>query len=205
MEFNNEYESIATRLLQNSLEAEDGYTDETITTAVQTTGVEIPQALREYYTVLGAHSLNQIHNRLRPPNGLKLDDEEEYVIFMRENQDVCVWGYKVSQQKEVNPVAFQGIPDDEHWVSEQVSLCEFLVINFYINCMSGLAFSGTNMNPNEVLEKIENDWPKVVDHNGMIIWEKDAMLIQNMGFPWVVGAANTQESYDVLISDFGFE
>ena len=50
-------------------------------------GVRIPEALRVYYRVAGrAADLNQVHNRLRSPEEIVLEDD--HLVFMDENQEV---------------------------------------------------------------------------------------------------------------------
>ena len=206
MSFRATFSSIAARLLQHPLTAAHGLDDEVIDQGAARVGGTIPLALRDYYSVLGGHPLNTAHNRLYAPSQLEFDPAQKCVIFMEENQSVCAWGIQAADLARPDPVAYQGQPDHGDWHSEERTLSEFLVIALYLQCCwGGLEYSGSQMNSVKLIPRLEDPWKMVVDHNGLRIWEREGMLVSHLhGTTWCSGAANTQDSFNLLESEYGF-
>jgi hypothetical protein len=71
-------------------------------------GVRLPGSLKEYYLVAGREKrINQLHNRLLPPEKLRIDSER--LVFMEENQWVVYWGVPAVRETEPDAAVFQGV------------------------------------------------------------------------------------------------
>lgn len=88
--------------------------------------LELPTALRAWYSVAGASWLNAAHNRVLAPEHLRHSGGK--VVFAEENQDVLVWGFDVGSAT-ADPEVWQrpAGPDDHQWFSEELTLSRFLV------------------------------------------------------------------------------
>lgn len=194
MAFRDTYRTIAERLLGRPLQDTDGLHSSDIKSQTDKTGFTLPLALADYYSVAGNLELNSAHNRLLSPNELHVDFEETTMVFMEENQSVRTWGIPLDDLKNDDPIVYQGQPDDGEWHSSECSTSKWLEISLYLQCCwGGLQFSCDNMDPKSVMPKIRKNWQKVVDHNGLTIWENAGVLVSDMGQPWCNGAANTHD------------
>lgn len=205
MAFRDSYRTIAERLLGRSLQDTDGLLSSDIKSQADEAGFSLPLALSDYYSVAGNLELNSAHNRLLAPNELHLDFEETTMVFMDENQSVCAWGIQLDDLNNDDPIVYQGQPDDGEWYSEECSASEWLEISLYLQCCwGGLKFSCDHMKPKSVMPEIQKNWHRVVDHNGLTIWENAGVLVSDMGESWCNGAANTNDGLAVLLQ-LGFE
>ena len=99
-----------------------------------------PNALQFVYETAGKMRINHVHNRLLEPSQLLLDDDG-FVTFAEENQNVVVWGFKASQA-DADPMVFQKQFDGESfgpWVAEGQAISSFLISFGYWNAANGAA------------------------------------------------------------------
>jgi hypothetical protein len=102
--------------------------------------VPIPEPLRSAYQSAGRSSLNQLHNRLRPPGDLEQDDDG-FVTFAEENQYVVTWGFNTADTGE-NIEVYQKECDGP-WIPEGQTMGDFLMAFAYWNAAHGAAnYSG---------------------------------------------------------------
>ena len=200
--FQNKYRTIAEHLLARRLCKADGFTIEEIK---QYSELRLPQALIDYYSVAGRLSINVAHNRLLLPSEVHLDANESMIVIMDENQSVCSWGIRIDDTDEIDPVVFQGQPNQSEWYSEECTLSEWLEICLYLQCCwGGLQFSCDHTDPSALITEIRKNWKQVVEHNGLLIWENNGVLISDLGQPWYNGSANTHEGF-IKLQELGFE
>ncbi len=67
---------------------------------------QVPRSLRDYYLVAGRHWLNSNIERLLPPDQLR--QEQQYIVFMDENQTVAHWGYRHEDATADDPRVYCG-------------------------------------------------------------------------------------------------
>src|SRR5262249_38986158 len=68
-----------------------GFASEVLAAAQKRLGVQVPAALRDYYSVAGRERrFSACHHRLLPPQQWAIDQQR--LIFMEENQGVVCWG-----------------------------------------------------------------------------------------------------------------
>ncbi len=99
-----------------------------------------PNALRFVYEAAGKMRINHAHNRLFGPSQLRLDDDG-FVTFAEENQNVVVWGFKASDVNS-DPMVFQKQFDGESfgpWVAEGQAISNFLLSFAYWSAANGAA------------------------------------------------------------------
>lgn len=205
------YQSIAERLLARPLSGTDGYSEEVLhrseAALLVSAGAErrIPQALFDYYATVGRLSLNTAHNRLLTPDQWHRDEAGSVFVFMDENQSVCAWGIRAEDLAHEDPAVCQGDPDEADWQTEDCTVSEWMIISLYLQaCWGGLRHACISMNPSAVMGEIHSHWSKVVDHNGLIIWEDAGLVVSEMGDPWVLAAAETDAGLRRL-EGLGFE
>lgn len=207
MKYGDAYKAIVENLYDRPLTLEDGFPEEEISRAGQRLSISLPQALREYYLLLGRfHQLNQAHNCLLMLDQLQL--QGKMLRFMDENQGVCTWALPKEDLETDNPIVYQGYPIDEpEWYSEELSIFEFLELSIYLQSVwGGLGINGNHLDASEVLAAIETSWEKVVDNAGLRIWHRDQMLISHLdGDTICVCAAGNEKSFEFLERKLGFE
>lgn len=85
--------------------------------------------MREYYLAAGeANRLNRAHNILFRPEELRF--EQNYLIFMEENQAVVHWGIAMSDLAHPDPAVWQRVNGDSpEWYSEEMDFSTFIAKN----------------------------------------------------------------------------
>jgi hypothetical protein len=97
----------AIEALARPVTSEDGVPAGEIVAGEHRLGIQMPNALREYYLVSGRlHRLNRAHNRLYSPDGWFVDVGK--LVFMEENQSVVFWGIPISEGSGDDPPVLQG-------------------------------------------------------------------------------------------------
>lgn len=120
------YNNLAQQIFERPLAPEEGLSSAKIEAAERRLGVRLPQALREYYRVAGNfEELNTNYNQLLPLEALDWDDE--YVVFMVENQGVVFWAVSLEQMVQDDPEVWQRVRESPgQWYSEDQSVSQFL-------------------------------------------------------------------------------
>lgn len=206
MSFADTFRDIVETVLERSLTAEDGLQASDLEQAEDRLQVSLPSALRQYYSVLGGlRQLNTVHNRLLPPAELALGGD--WLVFMDENQSVCQWALRRTDLTTANPAVYQGQPQSAQWLGEKLSTAEFLSLHIYLQAVwGGLPWVGDHLRADQILPCLRDSWDRVVDHQGLRIWQKEGMLISNLEDDEVcIGAAATDEKFRHLEKSLGFQ
>lgn len=156
----------------------DGTPAERIDAAEARLGIRIPQALRALYIVAGeVHMLMQSFQRFRTPELWQIEDGK--LVFLEENQGVCKWGCDIS-----NAVWQKIDGENTDWYSESVSIETLLrIVLPYQLAQGGWSHSGmrstSKLAYSTSLSSLSTDlgWPKIVDHNGLVICSQDAQML----------------------------
>lgn len=115
------------RLLARALEEGDGVSPERLSAANARLGFDLPPAVVDFYRLAGSAPELQVHNRLREPEALTVEDG--YLVFMEENQRVVDWGLRLPLDG-ADPEVWQRVNGDEPaWYSEAMPFSIFLVKN----------------------------------------------------------------------------
>jgi hypothetical protein len=123
-------DEIAPRYLGRSFTAEDGLGTAAIDEAQRRLGVRIPASLAYYYQRAGRCAvLNALHHRLHAPAELVV--ENDYLLFMDENQSVVSWGFRRADCDQDDPTVWQRNNTPPHaWYSEDKPFTRFLASMF---------------------------------------------------------------------------
>jgi hypothetical protein len=120
---------VARAVLGRDLLPSDGTPEQRIRAAEEALRIGLPAAMREYYLAAGeADRLNRAHNILFRPEDLRF--EQNYLIFMEENQGVVHWGIAMSELAHPDPTVWQRVNSDSlEWYSEEMDFSTFITKN----------------------------------------------------------------------------
>ncbi len=131
--------------------------------------------MKDLYLYAGKNELLMTSfNEFALPDQLYLSEEK--VVFLLENQGVCIWAF---DRFGDDPIVYQQPHGDKQWYSEEVTLSEFLNIMLYCQCaQQGYKYIGMLGIDNKSLTDIlAAEWEEVVRHNGLCIWWKPDCLV----------------------------
>lgn len=199
---------IAEQLLGRKLKPTDGYTLEEIQKTEDSLGLAMPEALKHFYTLIGkVDMLTSSFERFLSLNELRAEDEK--IIFLAENQEVCFWSTTT-----LGDAVWVKNDNDDDWIAEPIELLEFICLILYYNCaQGGFEFGGITDKENypEIMESVQDKWDKVVQYNGLIIYAYQDNLIwyfyQNDYMPMDDGiylSCRTQEGFDEINNSAAF-
>lgn len=142
------YKNLVKEYLERDWQIEDGIAEKDILKIEEKLGSKLPAAIREYYKTVGnLEKLNKSHNFL-----IDLDDlpdilfdfknqpealfdveenwtsEEDFLIFMAENQSVVYWALKTDWVGQIDPIVWQIVNNSPpEFYSEEKTFSEFIV------------------------------------------------------------------------------
>ena len=181
---NNNIKKVAEEILGRTLTEKDGMNITKIETVENSLGLQLPRELRDFYLFVGNLEIfmSSFENFLEPYI------KNEKLIFLEENQGVCYWGIDI-RDTENNQVVFMCTDiesDNPEWYSEDVTLVDFLIILMYYQTAQGgydcgSAVYESNFDSKEkylqFLTDITSDYEKVVEHNGLVVYQNKGKLI----------------------------
>jgi hypothetical protein len=99
-------------------------------------GLRVPAALREYYLVAGRERrFNSCCDRLLPPSEWTVDKQR--LVFMEENQAICVWGVSIRDPRSDDPPVFERIGEEPpSWSQVQRKCSHFLAAMLHHQAVS---------------------------------------------------------------------
>ena len=167
-------------------------------------GAKVPRAVSDFYRLVGREpSLMETHNRILPLSEVTMVDGR--LVFIEENQGVCVWGIKPDGGDD--PEVEQGITGDGYeWNSEEQTCSRFLCLMMYLQAAwGGHAHCADHMEPDELLPELRREWKQVVDDNGLLILQRPGLLVTYLyGSGYLIGAAREEAGLEALMRDYGF-
>lgn len=217
MQFAERYRRVVESVLSRPLTPTDGIHESRIRDKMTQLDFPLPEALVDYYQVLGGlDSLNRGHNRLIPWaqlgtiwEGLQSNLEPTpagaaCLIFLDENQRVLSWGLQRDDLPHPDPPVFQ-VTDLGDVYPEDLSVSEFLVMMIYLQAVwGGLEYNleptefdeDQEIDTDEVLQRVRQEWTEVVNHDGLCIWQKNGMLISELSGDNLLGVTNNPAELD---------
>jgi hypothetical protein len=191
------------------LRSEDACSNADLEHAERRLAIKLPESLKEYYLVAGREKrINQIHNRLLPPEKLFIDSRR--LVFMEENQWVVYWGVAAGQDVKTDAAVFQGVNRRDkgiEWHPEHDSCFTFLNVMAVWHASFGGAAANTSMGyVDESIARpaLDEQWQLVGEVNAMraykqsgqavcfLKWEDFIQKERNLP-PWRVFAAAASE------------
>lgn len=179
----NNIKLILERLLDRELEPEDGVSEAVITETEQRLGMQLPPVLRAFYQYAGQEeTVMDSFQHFAPIEELEIENDK--LVFLDENQHVCVWSIAVTDAGNDNAVVYQCPYPDEEWYAEDYDLNAFLEMSLYYQfAQGGCEWVGAldrGMDDEQIAVVLEaaQQWEKVVDHPGnlMIYWHEGTVL-----------------------------
>ena len=179
----NEIKAIAESIIGRKLTIEDGISISKIKDIENKLECKIPTELKDFYNLIG--NLDMFMSSFE-------DFPEPYlignkIVFLEENQGVCYWGINKDDSESPTVYVCTDIESENlEWYSESVNLAEFLKIIMYFQCAQGGCKHGgaiydCNFKSKDeyvgVLNKLVHDWQKVVEHNGLVIFQNRGKLV----------------------------
>jgi hypothetical protein len=111
----------------------------------------------------------------------------EMLVFLEENQGVCYWGVNIrNPESEIVFMCTDLETEIPEWHSEKVTLTEFLTILMHYQCAQGGYEHGSAVYENnfdskekylQFLADITVGYEKVVEHNGLVVYQNGGKLI----------------------------
>jgi hypothetical protein len=149
----------AEKLLGRFLVKDDGIDIKIIEEIEYIIEAKLPKYLREFYLKIGNIKLfTKSFERFIDID--KLYFENNKLVFLEENQEVCIWGIDINED---DPIVYQNA--DYGWYSEEIQLSEFIKNMMYYQCASGYE-NIEDMNLSQInIEKITSQMEKVVDND----------------------------------------
>lgn len=175
--------TVAEDILGRPLTEKDGLSISEIEATENLLGFKLPSGLRDFYLLIG--NLDIFISSFEQFVGPYIKNEK--LIFLEENQGVCYWGINIQGTKDETVYMCTDIEsDDSEWYSEEVTLSDFLIILMYYQCAQGGYRHGSAVyecnfdskeNYLQFLIGVTIDYTKVVEHNGLVIYQKNGKLI----------------------------
>lgn len=141
----------------------DGFSEEEISSAEQSVGLQFPRALREWYALAGRRRdvWSQQDELLLPSKCYVVG---EVLVVYVENQSVVRWAIPLSGQSDDDPpVVVESVDASEHWFDDYASLSEFALqmLVFSGKWSDANRFSAAGAADEAVLRQITNNYPRL--------------------------------------------
>jgi hypothetical protein len=159
--FADRFRSIVEPLFRRQFTAVDGIPYAELDAIQQRTGYELPEAIRDFYAVLGRFEpALRSHNRFYNPGDFTRQDGK--LVFFEENQVVVYWGYDEDRAFQPDPPVYQGVNDEPvEWYLESDHCSDFLAGMIYWQALNGaLPFTGM-ASAKESVRQAAQSWPLV--------------------------------------------
>lgn len=212
----NKLEFIIERLLGRKLQPEDGVSAAELNEATQRLGIELPPVLQTFYRLAGKEeTVMDIFQHFAPVEELFVEDDK--LVFLEENQGVCVWGIAQNETDSDQAVVYQCPYPDDKWYAEDDTLTTFLEGVLYYQfaqggyeCVGAL-YTGMDDAKIALVLKDAQHWEQVVGQSGLIIyWHQDTLIWY---FPDKEGgvseslfaSSRTEEAYEEMEDRYGFK
>jgi hypothetical protein len=155
------FRSVVEPLFGRAFTTEDGCSEAEIDDAQSRTGYELPEALQDFYAVVGRFDpVLESHNRFYSPDSFSRTDDK--LVFCEENQVVVYWGYNQDEGWRTDPTAYQGVNNDEiEWYVEASRMSEFLVNMIYWQALWGGLPHFRSANAPESVRELAGEWTSV--------------------------------------------
>lgn len=198
----NKIKDTAEKILGRKLESFEGLSADAISSAETKLGMKFPDALKDFYLNVGKMPLfTDAFEFFAQPKQIYIKSNK--LIFLEENQAMLSWGIdldEISKAEKIKVYQSPNIGESEKnivWFPEILPLPEFLEMIMYYQAASGdtelqqktkggypfgFVTYKSDLKENELLESFEkglaNNWKKVVDNNGLMIYStNDALLL----------------------------
>jgi hypothetical protein len=170
------FRTVVEPLFGRPFTAEDGYSEAEIDDAQSRTGYELPEALQDFYAVVGHFDpVLESHNRFYSPGKFSRTDDK--LVFCEENQVVVYWGYNQDEGWRTDPPVYQGVNNDEiEWYVEASRISEFLVGMIYWQALWGGLPIFRSAEAAESVRELAGAWPSVWKDEDSQLFSRGSMV-----------------------------
>ena len=175
----------AEALLNRPLKKSDGMSESEIKAVEEKLNISLPEILKEFYQCVG--NLEMFMDAYEYFIEPYIFDNK--LVFLEENQGVCIWGIALNELTDNNAQVYMCTDTEKkntEWYEENVTLLQFIQISIYYQLAQGGYENGgaiyeSNFGSRKEflynIPKITEGWEKVVDHNGLAIYQQQDKLI----------------------------
>lgn len=127
--FLEKFRSLVPKYLDDAWNQADGLSSSELTEALAESRVEIPLVLEEFYRCLGnCEDFMEAYHYFFDPEELEIDGE--YLLFLEDEEEKYVWGFKTSQIDVPDPIVYRRNNSRGVWTSEEGTFSEFTLDMF---------------------------------------------------------------------------
>lgn len=196
------FRSVLESLFGRSFTDTDGLSD----AELDRIGHDLPEALRDFYTVAGRFEpVLEAHNRFYSPGRFSRIDGK--LVFCEENQAVVYWGYDEDQGWRTDPPVHQGINNDTiEWYLEAERCSEFLTGMIYWQALNGGLPHVRFANASKTTHEAVSAWPRVFQQEDNEVFSRGALvfaLIQRGQDIEIQAASRSEAELDELWKSLG--
>ena len=121
--------SLVPKYLEDQWNEADGLSAEELREGLAQSEVSIPFVLEEFYRALGNNEdfMEAYHYFLDPE---ELEIEDGYLLFLEDEEEKFVWGFKASQLDVPDPIVYRRSNAKGKWTSEEGTFSEFTLDMF---------------------------------------------------------------------------
>ncbi|NML39456.1 hypothetical protein HHL17_19805 [Chitinophaga sp. G-6-1-13] len=213
----NKLEFIIERLLGRKLQPEDGASTAGIAATEQKLGVQLAPVLQSFYRLAGKEeTVMDVFQHFTPVEELFIEGDK--LVFLEENQGVCVWGIALSETGNDQAAVYQCPYPEDKWYAEDDALTTFLeTVLYYQFAQGGYEWQGglyPGMDDKEIAAVLEDaqHWEIVVNQPGnlMIYWYQDTLIWyfpdkQGGVSETLIATSRTEEAWEYMEDRYDFK
>ena len=127
--FLEKFRSLVPKYLEDQWNEADGLSAGELADGLAEAKVEIPFVLEEFYLALGNNDdFMEAYHYFFDPEELEIEDG--YLLFLEDEEEKFVWGFKQSQLEVPDPIVYRRNNAKGNWVSEEGTFSEFTLDMF---------------------------------------------------------------------------
>ena len=127
--FIEKFRSLVPKYLDDAWSQSDGLSAAELGGALEESRVQIPQVLEEFYRSLGnCEDFMEAYHYFFDPEELEVEDG--YLLFLEDEEEKFVWGFKVNQLDVPDPIVYRRNNARGNWTCEEGTFSEFTLDMF---------------------------------------------------------------------------
>lgn len=172
--FVDRYRAVVEPLYGRRFTEADGFSEAELDAVPSRTGYELPEALYDFYTLVGRFEpATEAHHRFYPPGHFTRGDGK--LVFCEENQVVLYWGYDEDQAWRSDPPVYQGLNNDAdlEWYIDDARCSHFLIGMIYWQALNGGLPYVRFAEVSDTVRQAASAWP--------LVWQDEDCQVYSRG------------------------